>query len=250
MKGIITSSMLQGPRAYQEDRYFCKKIKNSKFSGWLLAVMDGHRGSSVAELCAKEISGLFKLSDPDRVEESLRDLVSALNLKTFHCHEGSTLSIACILESHNKASIAILGDSPVIVVDGKNKLYVSPEHNVRSNLEERRAAEKRGGVYSGGYIFIQGGGSFDYGLQLSRALGDSSLGSILSREPDIYTIQDPSWILVASDGLIDPGHKDTDDLYREIGKYAEKHAKADDLMQWAKNRGLSDNATALVWNKS
>ena len=249
MNGLVTSSILQGPRACQEDRYFYKKIRNSKFYGWLLAVMDGHRGSSVAELCMKEIDGLFELSDPNLTEKALHDLVSALNLKTLHCHEGSTLSVACILESHNKVTVAVLGDSPVIVVDGKNKFHISPEHNVRSNLEERRAAEKRGGVYSGGYLYIQGGGSFDYGLQLSRVLGDSSLSSVLSREPDIYTIQDPSWILVASDGLIDPNNEDSESLFREIEKYAKKHAKADDLMQWAEKRGLCDNATALVWNK-
>ena len=250
MKSEVTSFTLQGPRDYQEDRYFCKRIENSEFYGWLFAVMDGHRGSLVAELCMKEIDGLFKLSNPNRSEEALQDLVSALNLKTLHCHEGSTFSAACILESHKKVSIAILGDSPVIVADKIGKLNVSPEHNVRSNPEERGAAEKRGGVYLDGYLYIQGGGSFDYGLQMSRTLGDLSLNSVLSREPDIYTIQDPSWILVASDGLIDPSHEDSEIFLEEIKKYAQKHANADDLMQWAKKRGLNDNATALVWNRS
>lgn len=246
MKGSVTSSMIQGPREYQEDRHFYKRIEGPKFYGWLLAVMDGHIGSSVAELCVKEIEGLFNLSDANHTEKALRDLVSALNLKTSNFYEGSTLSVACILESHNKVSVAVLGDSPVIVVDKNGKLHVSPEHNIRSNIEERKAAEKRGGVCSGGYLYTQNG---DQGLQMSRALGDSYLEGVISRKPDIYTIQNPSWVLVASDGLIDPSHKDSENLYKKIKKYADKRARADDLMQWVTKRGPKDNVTAIVWSR-
>ncbi|MBI3274029.1 MAG: hypothetical protein HYZ69_02700, partial [Candidatus Colwellbacteria bacterium] len=121
-----------------------------------------------------------------------------------------------------------------------------PEHNVRSNLEERKAAEQRGGIYSGGYIWNDLG-SLGQGLQMSRALGDAHLGNILSREPDVYTIAEPLWVLVASDGLFDPGHSDTYRLLQEIEDYAKRNATADELMKWVEKRGLKDNATALVW---
>lgn len=240
----VTCVQEQGPRSYQEDRSFCKPIKGSDFNGWLLAVMDGHGGASVAELCAKEIEHLFTLHGAEHTEEALRDLVSSLNVKTSHLQVGSTLSVACILEDHKKVSIAVLGDSPVVVLDSTGQLHVGPEHNVRSNVNERKAAEKRGGAYSGGYIWRR---DRNYGLQMSRALGDAHLEGIISHEPEVYTVTNPKWILIASDGLVDPGHDQSEHLFSEIKEYAEKNATASDLMQWAVSRELRDNATAIVW---
>jgi len=240
----VTCVQEQGPRSYQEDRSFHKRIENPHCYGWFLAVMDGHEGSSVAELCAKEIGDLFTLRDADHVEEALLHLVLSLSTKTLCFNAGSTLSIACVLEDHNKVSVAVLGDSPVVVLDDKGHLHVSPEHNVRSNLKEREAAERRGGVYADGYLYK---GNGDFGLQLSRALGDAYFEGIILREPEIYTIANPQWILVASDGLIDPVHSQSKVLFKKIAEYAQRHASAGDLMQWATSRGLNDNATALVW---
>lgn len=240
----ITYAQEQGPRAYQEDRSFKKQFKSSRLNGWILAVMDGHGGSRVAELCAKQIGKLFMPQDAANTEKALRHLVVALNSMTEQSQVGSTLSIACIPSNHKNVSIAVLGDSPVIVLDRKGQLHMSPEHNVRSNIEERRVAEKRGGVYEGGYLFTRNG---DRGLQMSRALGDAYLENVISHEPDIYTIANPKWILVASDGLFDPGHSQSYALLREIESYAKNQATANDLMQWALSRGLQDNATALVW---
>ena len=245
---VITFATEQGPRTYQEDFAVHFRIKTPHMRGWLLAVMDGHKGKSVAELCANEIKGLFQPSDPNTIEIALRDVVAALNTKTAHLNEGSTLSIACILENHNKAVIAVLGDSPILVLDKHGELHMSPEHNVRSNSNERKAATKRGATYDGGYIyFFDGDHGPQYGLQLSRVLGDAPLAKILSREPKIYTIVDPKWVLVASDGLLDPSHKDTKVLIHELKTRAKQYATADELLRWASERGLRDNATALVW---
>jgi len=241
----VTCIQERGPRGYQEDRSFYKYIEYPQGRGWLLAVMDGHGGALVADLCVKEIEHLFTLQNMETVEEALRSLVSALNEKTSRSYVGSTLSVACILEDRKEVSIAVLGDSPVVVLGSNGKLHVSPEHNVRSNMKEREAVEKRGGVYEGGYIWTK---YRDHGLQMSRALGDAYLEGILSRDPEIYTITDPQWILVASDGLIDPGHNQSEELFSEIGEYAKKNATADDLMKWAVSRELRDNATAIVWS--
>lgn len=246
-KYSVTSAQEQGPREYQEDRSFYKRIKNPDCHGWLLAIMDGHIGSSVAELCAKEIENLFVLQDADHAEEALLHLASDLNAKTFNHSAGSTLSVACVLEDQRRVSIAILGDSPVIVLDSYGELHVSPEHNVRSNLKEREAAINRGGMYEDGYIFDKFDRNYDRGLQMSRALGDAYLGSVLSHEPEIYTISDPQWILVASDGLLDPSHANSKTLLGEIQEYAKAGASAKKLMSWAVARGLRDNATVLVW---
>ena len=83
---------------------------------------------------------------------------------------------------------------------------------------------------------------------MGRALGDSYLSKILSREPDIYTIDNPQWVLVASDGIFDPDHENTSQLIEKVKKYAIRRSTAGDIMKWAESRGLKDNATALVWS--
>lgn len=245
MKNRISSATKQGPRDYQEDFYFHLHIASkSGLKGELLAVMDGHSGSGAAALCAREIKNDFRISRAADAETALKRLVKKLALKTENLTSGSTLSLALVVYAPLQVSVAILGDSPVVVLDKQGELHLSPEHNVRSNLDERRAAEKRGGIYDHGYIFEPIGRN---GLQMSRALGDAHLGKIISREPEIYTIAKPAWVLVASDGLFDPSHKDTSGLMEEIKDFAVAGATAERLMEWAEERELQDNATALVW---
>jgi len=246
-KGVVSAVAKQGPKPYQEDRFVFVRIKNARLKGWLFAVMDGHRGKLVADICAGKIEKLFQITDASRAEESLRRLVTGLNSQTEFYSEGSTFSAALLLDNTSKVSIAILGDSPVVVFDKEGNIHVSPEHNVRSNLKERKAAEQRGGIYADGYIWADMS-SLAYGLQMGRALGDSHLGKILSREPDIYTIDNPRWVLVASDGVFDPDHRNISQLLKEVKKYARRRSTANDIMKWAENRGLKDNATALVWS--
>jgi len=247
---VVTSSQEQGPRFLQEDRYFHKPIGGRGFRGDLLAVMDGHGGPSVAEICKREIDLLFKLNKANEARQALRKVVADLNRKTESNHYvGSTLSIVLVLESMNIAWVSILGDSPVIILDEKGKLHTSPEHNIRSNLKEKAAVEKRGGVCEGGYVFTKDDYRFEQGLQMSRALGDSHLGKVISRRPEIYAVRDPRWILVASDGILDPSHFDSEKALAAIREYADKRATARDLISWVKAIGPRDNVTALVWAK-
>ncbi|MDP3963356.1 MAG: PP2C family serine/threonine-protein phosphatase [bacterium] len=242
----VTIATAQGPRTYQEDRAHFQRIEKGDCDGWLLAVMDGHGGEAVSEYCRQRIGEYFMLSEASKAKTALSKLIARLARETENFRAGSTISIACILESHRKAVIAVLGDSPVIVLDGAGKLHASPEHNVRSNAKEREAAEKRGGIYMDGYIYSRHG---DLGLQMSRALGDHNLHSVLSRDPEIYTIDDPRWVLVASDGVVDPGHANTDVLIRELEVQAKRGSDADSIIRWTSNRGLHDNATAVAWRR-
>lgn len=238
----VTFATRKGPRSYQEDRHYETYVPHRKWH--LLAVMDGHSGMDVSDFCANNIFRMLPL-DEGRPENRLSSLVNNLNSATRQYRAGSTFSGVIISEDSNTASIAILGDSPVIILNEKGQLHISPEHNVRTNKSEREAAEARGGRYSQGYIWSPGGD----GLQMSRALGDAPLYSVLSREPEIYTINNPVWILVASDGLFDPSHENTKGLLEEIKEFAKKRATASTLMAWAEKRGLRDNATAVVWQK-
>ncbi|MDP1689600.1 MAG: PP2C family serine/threonine-protein phosphatase [bacterium] len=245
---FITSAVRKGRKSYQEDRHCYLNIHGRNLNGWLLAVMDGHRGDFVAEFCRTEIPKIFRLSEASQGEKALEELVTELSRQTAHDNSGSTLSLALVIDRPRIASVAILGDSPVVIYDGK-KLHLSPDHNVRTNLVERAAAEVRGGRYDtrdGGYLY---GLHYDLSLQMGRALGDAWMGPALSHIPDIYTIKNPRWVLVASDGLFDDTHRDTERLLLQVKDLARQKSSAKDLMQWAESRGpLRDNATALVWH--
>jgi serine/threonine protein phosphatase PrpC len=122
---------------------------------------------------------------------------------------------------------------------------VSEEHNVRTNLREREAAIARGGEYGEGYLFKPGSVG---GLQMSRALGDNYLEGVLSREPatDVFRIGAKSIVIVASDGVFDPNHKESPEVVAcELVGLAQKGHTAPELL--ATRKGFRDNATLLLW---
>lgn len=246
----ISFSAERGPRPHQEDYFTCLRFVHEEMDGWVLAVMDGHGGKDVAKICAENIDTLFNaMPNPDGMEHELQQLVFNLNALTDEYYAGSTISVACVLPSHNRVSVAVLGDSPVFVLDGSGKFHRGPTHNVRDNLVERKAAVKRGAVYENGYIYVSDEFGFDYGLQMSRALGDFRLRTVLSRMPKTYTVEDPVWVCVASDGLIEPMNGATREIVKEIEALALQGADANALVQNTAERTLRDNTTAVVWKK-
>lgn len=248
--GQVSSDTKKGGRPHQEDRLiFSKKRISDQEFGWLLAIMDGHGGNYVAEYCAKNLEIFFEqaLNKKKEVDlDVLRGTVNLLNESTRHQEAGSTISLAFISETSAKALVAILGDSPVLILDRHEKINIGPEHNVRTNLKEKQAAISRGAEYSDGYIYVG-----DYGLQMSRALGDSSLDEVLSREAEVYEVElgDNSFVLVASDGIFDPSHYEISDQINRI--YAmiknDQNCKAEHLVKDAISRRTEDNATAIIW---
>jgi len=245
IKGSVTYAIEQGPRWHQEDRYFRGRIFEDGFARMLLAVMDGHNGDDVAEFCVENLGNLFSIGPDINAEGALENLVSVLARETNDFYSGSTLAVAYVDEKHNEVSIAILGDSSVIVIDREGTPHVSPTHNVRVNVDERQAAEGRGGFYSpDGYIYNSSG---SYGLQMSRSLGDARMGGVISREPEIYTISNPRWIALITDGILDFASDDAEWLIDDFVELKETDSTAIDIMDWAKNRGLEDNATVLLW---
>lgn len=250
----ITFAEATGCRASHEDRHAGFLFSGRGYRAWILGVFDGHGGFAVADLCER---ALFRIPVPEELpdpEGFLREFVSRLDGETRSYHEGSTLSIALIVrrpDGKETVSIAVLGDSPVIVLDrfGFGRLHVGPDHNIRSNPEERRAVIARGGTVENGYVYPP---ACEYGLQMSRALGDSWMGDILSREPELLTVEDPAWVLVASDGIFDPSHTEMG-LPEGIRDLAERGASAHEALawahKWAGRTSLRDNATAVVWSK-
>lgn len=228
---IISSFTAQGNREYQEDRFVIRKTDD----GTLLAVFDGHGGAETASWC-KHLTSKYDAS----TESSFRRLFSTLAETTEGMREGTTASMVFIPNDENSALIGVLGDSPVLVQS--DTLWLSPEHNVRTNLVERAAAEARGGRYADGYMCTGWNG-----LQMSRAFGDSEL-KFLSREPEIFNLLliKGGYVLVATDGVFDPGHQHLDAEVQKVKTLIEFGADAEALVNRALDAKTGDNATCIL----
>lgn len=254
MKVTFTTATAKGLRPYQEDR-FVTHVTNE---GVLLAVFDGHGGESTAEFCHKALDETWDFFAGDEPEVRLKRTVAKLNDFTQFNHDGSTASLVFIPEGAAKAFVAVLGDSPVVIggkkaivpVEGQEPttaLYftVSPEHNVRTNQKEADAVKDRGGIVSHGYAMVD---IYGYGLQMARALGDSGLAQILSREPETYSenLDTSSFVLVATDGVFDPGHADTEAAVADVVALIDKGGDAQAIVDRAVRLRTGDNATAIL----
>jgi serine/threonine protein phosphatase PrpC len=159
---------------------------------------------------------------------------------------GSTASLVFIPKDESRVDVAVLGDSPVLVSRPDGSIWVSPEHNIRTNEAEADAAIKRGGFVHSGYLFASYDGD---GLQMSRALGDYELDRVLSREPEVFShvLGKDSWVLVCSDGAVDPGHgaaqANIDTIVRMI---EDEDADAQDIVDRALAAKTGDNVTAIL----
>lgn len=250
----ITAFTAQGGREYQEDRFVCARLESfgaAETGGLLMAVLDGHGGAETAEVARQDLPGLFAdalSSHPDSVERAFLQTVRSLDQLTKAHSSGSTLSAAFVPDGDALVFTATLGDSSVLVHDG-NRLHVSADHNVRTNMTERRAALARGGLYDGGYLLDPETG---LGLQMSRALGNARIRHLLDRRPHIarITLRQSSWILLGTDGLFDASHLEGDASRQRISQRVMEGADADTLVQEALALGGQDNTTAIIWRRS
>lgn len=246
MKTITSQASLQGNRDHQEDRSYINITEN----GLLLAIFDGHGGDEVAEFCKQTLPKAYNAMDLCPINmpiaDRLRGIFDYLNYRTNHMDSGAAASIVFIPSTLDKAYVGILGDAPVIVKQADEQYWIAPEHNVRSNPNEVKLAKERGGVVYNGYLF-PGRGLSSHGLQMSRALGDADLNSVLSREPEIFEIPlgAGSFVLVASDGVLDP-HHNSRSAAESIVNLIEKGASADELVKYAAGVPTNDNATAVL----
>lgn len=245
IKSRVSTATDQGPRDKQEDF-----VVTFPFSGgYLLAVMDGHGGKEAAKTCHDNIERLFMpAKDPKEMKRALMSLVSKLSTATQHIFGGTTLSIAVVMENTGVVILASLGDSPIFVRDAKGKIRVSKDDNIIANPEALKEALARGGAYSKGYIYNRV--TWDHGLEMSRALGDSSLGNVLRRTPHVscVRINRDSIIVVATDGVLDPyKHVSTKETGREIISLAENGYDAEKILAFYEARGIVDNASVILW---
>jgi serine/threonine protein phosphatase PrpC len=241
----LSHATAQGSRSEQQDRLVIAAVAG----GQLLAVMDGHGGSAVAEKLARNLAGVFGAYSQQSkgMEGVLAQTIKALAQETDREPSGSTLSVAFIPSSQALAYVAILGDSPVVIKDPDGSFYISPMHNARSNARERQAAIQRGARYSQGYL--EDPESPRHALQMSRSLGDSALSRILDRQPDIYSVElgDESFILLATDGLLDSHDISVETQLKRSAGLVDGGWDAQRLVDDALERQTGDNVTVIIW---
>ena len=231
----IRTATAKGARSYQEDRHFITHTPDGAYLG----VFDGHGGDECAQHCVKRLPVILR-SNPE-----LARALEKLNSETRYMYTGSTASIVFIPKDETVVHVAVIGDSPVVVRQADGSIWVSPEHNVRTNVAEADAAKQRGGFVSGGYLYASYSGS---GLQLSRSLGDSSLDKVLLRTPDVssHVLGAGSFVLLASDGAVDPSHAHEAESIAAIVSMIEAGADAQQIVDRALAIPTDDNVTAIL----
>ena len=240
----ISSATHKGRRPYQEDRFFTLTAEQ----GTLVAVFDGHGGDECSQRCSEDFPVLFAdaISAPKiTVRKALERSIHNLAVQTDYFVPGTTLSAVFIPARGNFVTAAVIGDSPIIIKDSDANLQIGPDHNVRTNYDERLAAEARGGFVSDGYLCASFNGP---GLQMARALGDAQLRAVLSRTPEIYRVRmdKHGYIIVATDGAFDPGHYDFKKASESVVSLVEAGAEAQAVVDYAVNVPTGDNVTAII----
>lgn len=260
----ISNATELGTRDRQEDR---AAFIDAADDGIFFFVADGHGGSEVSVKLHQRIPVLIgeQFAELDMQGNIFYDrpkpnitlmfewLFSRLNAETETAYQGATLSVVHVDRDFTKATVAILGDSPVVIrcskLGGASVLRVGPMHNARTNFRDRIEAELKGGIYFGGYLYPDE--LSNHGLQLTRCFGDAQFSKVLNREPEIFEamLDESSWVLLGSDGLFDPGHEKMTEEIFNVAELIESGSNAIDLVQRAVNSETGDNATAILVRK-
>src|SRR5882762_5232243 len=123
METQISHATSQGIRSEQQDRFLSSRIPQDpekEIHGWLMAVMDGHGGPQTAELISQELLSHFEdafVNHAGQIDRALRATVHSLAEKTQQETSGSSLSLAYKPIHEECVYAAVLGDSPVVVLD-------------------------------------------------------------------------------------------------------------------------------------
>lgn len=238
-----SSASAQGPRSHQEDRDLIYESKGRN-NYILLCIADGHAGGpQVAEYAVEQLPKLIQQHRDLPAQDQIAQALYELGRLTKEMHAGSTVSAVHIED--NVAHVAFMGDSPIIILDEKDNMVISDVHNVYSNRRERDEACERGGKYQGYYVYGPSGS----GLQLTRSLGDSSMGSVIKREPEFYSVKlgPQSIVIICSDGILDLAHSEDEGHVDHVVRMVQAGAEAEQVLKWAASRALNDNATVIVY---
>lgn len=206
-----------------EDRNLHRELPGGRH---LLVVADGHGGADVAERAVTTIRIFFEKVDvvsaldgeaswDEAAVRLLADAVEAADRVTRDEFSGAVLTAVLVAPEPDGASDNAVGETPsvrplrfawaqvgdtaAVWRDADGGVSRTPDHNCRSNLAEREAAEARGGRYIRGYIMAPNGSG---GLQPARSLGDTYMGKVTSKEPELGSGCAHGPLVVTSDGIV------------------------------------------------
>jgi serine/threonine protein phosphatase PrpC len=165
-----------------------------------------------------------------------------LHKETWWRMDGCTVTIGLLYRSGH-AVLATLGDSPWLVNYRKSRAIRGPTHNVNTNPADRARAVKLGARYRYPYLYVD-----HVGLQLTRALGDSTFKDVLERAPEITVLprrRRGAWIALITDGVWDELFDDSDLTFTALVQSLCTGANAEYIV---KNHGLEkkDDRAAVV----
>jgi serine/threonine protein phosphatase PrpC len=206
-------------------------------------VYDGHGGAAVAQLAAERLHVYVfeSLARGMGLEGALAEAYARLGSEARHAHVGSTACTAAL--AGRCVTVAWVGDSQMAIVDADRVRFLSAAHRIDDRVERERVAGQ-GAVFDGPYV-MRG----DYGLMMTRALGDTWFHAVgLSSTPAVATIdldsEDDALIVLATDGLWDV--LDPDDIVRlfRVAPRDADHAAL--LVGAAMSAGARDNVTVIT----
>ncbi|MFC1807979.1 FHA domain-containing protein, partial [Candidatus Omnitrophota bacterium] len=232
--------------------------------GRLMVVIDGHGGKEAAEMIEDNLQEYFKramASELGDVSKALKSMFAALRELVKDEGSGATLAVVYIPNDQMKAYVGVLGSTYVVIKDANGNVNYGPDHRPKYNLAEREDAIARGAAYdeeSGSIIpsepQVRG---LVGGINTSRSLGDSDLGDIVSREPDIYSLplSEEGFAAILSDALLEKIHSPLSEgevaHQRQldfVSRLAVRENAAEKLVSQGLRSGAKEDCTAIVWN--
>lgn len=243
-----------GGRPTNEDAHVFQDLYINKLGHVTIAgVFDGHGGSEISNILAKELGGYLvkelnsklKSDNPQVVSQMLVQAFSHFDdlLRAKKVRSGSTMTL--VLITKDKIYSANLGDSRTLIfTPDENILLETKDHKPSDPTEKERIIAAGGNVINVWSVERVNGN-----LSLSRAFGDfgiteKPLGSTyyISNVADVSYIErnQPVYILLACDGIWDVFN--SKDLVGMVSQAYNCNA----IIKSAYNRGSRDNMTVML----
>ena len=202
--------------------------------------MGGARAGDVASKTTCDILTSYFSRDlrPDLSDGAIKAImfsaISAANAKVYsmakenweYAGMGTTLVAAVVM--NNDLHIISIGDSRLYVVDNKKAVQLTHDHTVTQHMVDI------------GELTAEQALTHERRHQLTRAVG---VGDTLDIDYQMVELQDDYRILMCSDGL---SNYTGDEMIAKLVKKSVHNHTTKYLVDYANNRGGSDNITAVV----
>ncbi|AAC97791.1 ORF MSV135 putative protein phosphatase 2C (PP2C), similar to Schizosaccharomyces pombe SW:P40371 [Melanoplus sanguinipes entomopoxvirus] len=151
----------KGSRNYNEDYVYIKNFKSCN----VIAIFDGHNGTSCIEYFIKLFENTFNCSNIN--QNYLKSLFVSIDNKIVSKNINSGSCVTMIIILYNTTYILQLGDTKAILFKDSLMVYETPEHNFYNSIEYNRCLFNMQIVHN-----IP---RYDGILSVTRSLGDSEL---------------------------------------------------------------------------